>query len=115
MKTLSIIFFLVTYMLLTSCVHVRPWTPTEKVLLATSWVAIYADYTSTVDILDHGGYERNPLIGSHPSNEKLLVMGITSQIIAITIAHFWPETRVWILGGKTAIHTGCAIHNNNEY
>ena len=107
MKTLPIIFILI----ISGCAS---WSTHDKMLAVASFGASYADYHTTRDILDNGGYEMNPLIGKHPSNEKLAAYMLTTQLITIAIAHFWEDYRTEILMGKTFINTGCAVHNNGE-
>lgn len=98
-------------MVLCSC---ATWSKTDKALLTASWLASGADYYTTTKILDNGGYEMNPLIGEHPSNEKLMMYMISSQVIVTLVAHFFPKYRKVLLGGKTIVNTGCAIHNSGE-
>ena len=103
---------LIIILILTGCGHSRPWTTGEKVLLGASVLASYADYRTTTNVLDNGGYEMNPLIGKHPSKERLALFLISSEVITIALAHYFPRYRKFLLGGKTAINTGCAIHNS---
>ena len=108
MKSLAILSI---FFLLSGCAS---WSRTDKVLLAASWGAAFADWKTTVDVLDDGGHEMNPFITDHPSDGTLLSYIVVSQLGVTILAHFCPKYRTWILGGATAIHSGCAIHNANE-
>ena len=89
------------------------WTPAEKRWLGASWLATGADIYYTERALDNpGNHELNPFLGDHPSDTKLITYVITSQIGVTILAHFMPEWRKWLLGGKTVLNTGCAIHNS---
>ena len=104
---------IISLLILTSCVHYRPWTKTEKVMLAGSWLAAGADYyTSERALDDPGNHEMNPLIDKHPTDFELATYMLTSQIGITILAHCFPKWRSWLLGGKAAINTGCAIHNS---
>ena len=107
MKPLTIIISI----LLCGCAG---WTPADKALLTASIVASYADYKTTSDLLDRGGHENNPCMGTHPSKGKLAVFFISSEVLTIAFAHYFPKYRKVLLGGKTAVNGYCAIHNSGE-
>lgn len=110
-KPLSIIILII---ILTGCVHVRPWTPAEKVALGASWLAAGADYyTSERAFDDPGNHECNPIPGKHPTDTELAIYMLTSQITATVLANCIPKWRSWLLGGKTTINGACAWHNYN--
>ena len=110
MKYAPIILILI---LMTGCIHVRPWTPQEKALLGASWVAAGADYSTTRNALENpNNYEINPIMGEHPSDTGLVTYMLSSQIIATGLAHFFPKYRKMLLGGKTVVNTACAINNS---
>jgi len=90
------------------------WAPRDKWLLAGSAVAAFADYKSTVDLLDRGGHENLSAwaVGKYPSDGRLAVWMISTQGLTILAAWIFPKWRTAILGGKTAINSGCAIYNN---
>lgn len=93
----------------------RPWTTEEKIIAGASILATFADWKTTTDLIDRGGYEAlNPTTGRHPSDERL---GITLGIFegfCIWLAHKFPYLRKWGLGGKTVLNTGLAVHNSKE-
>ena len=107
MKPYSIILILV----LCSC---ATWTPADKALLTASWIATAADYKTQMDLFDRGGYECNPIMGRYPSKDKFLGIMLTGQIAVTIAAHFLPKYRKAILGTKTVLNTGLAIHNSKE-
>ena len=103
--------WLVIILLLTGCATVRPWTTEEKVLLGVSCLATVADITTTLDMLDNGGWEINPMMGEHPSDSQVVAIMATTQILTIIVAHYWPDFRKWILGIKTGVNTAFAFGN----
>lgn len=103
-------------LLSTSCVTMnpRPWTRTEKVALGLSVLATAADAYTTMEILDKpGGYEKNPLLGRHPSDEKVVVFLGLGEVLTAVVAHFCPDWRLGILGLKTGV-SGHAAWRNHE-
>lgn len=110
MKLPPLIFLII----LTGCVHVHPWTKTEKVALVGSLLAAGADlYTSERAFDDPWNHECNPLMGRHPTDTELVTYMLTSQIAVTLLAHCFPKWRLWILGGKTTINGACAWNNYN--
>ena len=108
----------VLIMMLMGCAtaKVRPWDKWDKTLAVTSCVAMAFDIGTTMRGLDRGGYEKGPpkfLIGEHPSDTDLVLYAISSQALALTVAHFFPKLRKYILGGKTSLNTFYAIRNHH--
>lgn len=84
----------------------------DKALLATAIGAQMADYWTTHEVLDDGGYETNPLIGSHPSDGKLMAfkavgIGLTCWLAKV----LKPKARKWVLGGLSAFYGGVVMNN----
>ena len=80
-------------------------------LLGVSCLATIADTVTTLDMLDEGNWEINPMMGKHPTDGQVIItMGIT-QALTIVLAHWWDDFRSWILGVKTGINAGFAFHN----
>ena len=98
-------------LLITGCANVRPWTKQEKALLVASCLASVADVYTTMEVLDNGGYELNPLVGKHPSDGKLITYMVTSQTLFTLLAHYLPDYRSLLLGSKAFVNAGCAMHN----
>lgn len=52
----------------------KEWTGTEKILLGTSTTALMMDWATTRDITrryEEGYYEKNKLLGKHPSKTRV--------------------------------------------
>jgi len=102
---------LIICLLFMGCATARPWTTEEKVLLGVSCLASVADTLTTLDGLNNGARELNPVMGEYPSKGKVIaVMGI-GQIVTIIVAHYWESARLWILGLKTGANAACTFHN----
>ena len=111
MKSLLIIIAL-SLITLTGCAtSPRPWSTTEKTMLAASCLAMVADTYTTIDMLDRGHYEMNPMMGEYPSNGTVISVMALTQVAAAVLAHYWPAFRTWGLGGKTVFNAGLAFHN----
>ena len=88
------------------------WSKFDIALGVTSTIATGADIYTTVHFLDNpNNHEWNPGLGRHPSDEQVILMLATTQGISLALAHFFPELRPWLLGGKTIVNTSFAIHN----
>jgi len=96
---------------LAGCATARPWTTEEKVLLGASCLATVADAYTTLDMLDNGNWEINPMMGEHPSSSQVVLTMAATQVLTIIVAHYWSDFRAWILGIKTGINSGFAFHN----
>ena len=89
------------------------WSKSDIAWGVASTLATGADFYTTSEFLENpNNYEMNPILGKHPSNSEVFMVLATSQIIVLTIAHFCPTLRPYILGGKTAISGGWAIYNS---
>ena len=102
---------LILCVFLISCASTRPWTREEKVLLGASCLATVADTVTTIDMLNNGNWEINPMMGKHPSYTQVVVTMSITQVLTIVAAHYWDDFRSWILGAKTGINVGFAFHN----
>ena len=89
------------------------WSKSDIAWGVASTLATGADFYTTSQMLENPtNHEMNPILGEHPSNSEIFMVLATGQIIVLTIAHFYPTLRPYILGGKTAISGGWAIHNS---
>jgi hypothetical protein len=105
MKTLLFI----SLIFLTGC----SWSKSDIAWGVASTIATAADGYTTSEFLENpSNYEMNPILGEHPSNSEIFMVLATGQVIVLTIAHFFPKLRPWILPGKTVVNTGFAIHNS---
>jgi len=107
---MQIIKYLVIVLILSGCAT-RPWTKEEKILLTASCLATVADTVTTLDMLDNGNWEINPIMGKHPSDSKVVVTMGATQTLTIILAHYLEGFRSWILGVKTGINAGYTFHN----
>ena len=88
------------------------WSRGDIMWGAASTAATVADGYTTSQFLDNpANRELNPILGEHPSNGEIFIVLATGQVITLTLAHFFPKLRPWILPGKTIINTSFAIHN----
>lgn len=113
-RKLLVVLTLGLLLLSTSCVTMnpRPWTTEEKIALGLSVVATAADAYTTMEILDTpGGYEMNPMLGRHPSDEKVVVFLGLSEVLTALVAHYIPDWRLGILAGKAAVNGHAAWRN----
>ena len=113
----KLILLLIICVLLIGCGHSRPWTKKEITLAGISIGAAAADYYTTRRNLSEipNNHEINPMLGPRPEGTELVCYFVTSQLLTIIVADYFDSQRSYILTGKTAINTGCAIHNNEVY
>lgn len=73
---------------------------TERILLGCVIAGQAGDYITTKNKLDKGGREINPLIGSHPSNETLLLIKAGTIGIVYGLGQLFPSHRkkIYALG-----------------
>ena len=101
--------FIIAVIFLSGC----SWSKSDISWGLASTLATAADGYTTSQMLENQAiHEMNPILGGHPSNSEIFMVLATGQIIVLTIAHFYPTLRPYILGGKTAISGGWAIHNS---
>ena len=113
MKPLFIIMFLLS---LASCAHFepnpRPWTKHEKVALGWSCLASVADmYTTTKALNNPSNWERNSMLGRHPSDQEVVVFLSVTQLVTIGISHWFPDLRIPFLCVKGTVNTVNALGN----
>ena len=88
------------------------WSTRDKILAGWSTAATITDAYTTIKMLDNpNNYERNPILGEHPSNSTVIVYLGLSQIITLSIAHAFPKIRPYLLIGKAIVNTTCTINN----
>ena len=88
------------------------WSKLEIGYGIASCFATGTDAYTTMRMLDNpDNHERNPILGKHPSDAEIIIYMASSQILALTVAHFVPEWRKLILGSKTAINLGASLNN----
>ena len=116
MKTLILIL---ACLLLPACAGFdatpMPWTKGEKAMLWASVGATAADAYTTIEGLNNGCSESNTFVGKDPSNATVIVFSAAIQAGFVAIAHYFPDFRLWGLGGKTIANTGAAVWNSTQY
>jgi len=85
-------------LLFSSCAYIKPnprsWTMEEKQAAVYSIVGHALDAYTTEKFLENPcTYEKNPILGKHPKDGEIIVYFAATEIIALTVAHFWPWTR----------------------
>jgi len=111
MKKFTVLFLIIVFGLLASgCAHHKPraWTTDEKI---GAGVLILGKTMDTHSTLLHQQYpdkiyERNPLLGRHPSDFEIVTyMGATTAL-ALIVSHYFPKLRlpICISYGFLGIH-----------
>ena len=92
----------------------KDYSTLEKSLAVCGVVAGAADMITTDKILDQGGYEMNPILGSNPNDEVLYMAYFTSMLIKIGMAELWEDNRTWIWGSSCVVGSAMSFHNYGE-
>lgn len=113
---MRLIATIICLVFLSGCAFVKtrdPWTKTDKICAVASIIAVAADGHSTIRMLDNpNNYEMNPIMGSRPSDGRVVGTMLATQVFYLFFCHLLPsEYREVFLGGKTILNTGWAIHN----
>ena len=73
-----------------------------------------SDWYKTEKSLDNPyRYEKNPILGKHPSDTKLGVYFSITALIILGICHYYPKLRYPLLFSFGTLGFGYAIHNIN--
>lgn len=82
-----------------SCaITTEPWSRSSKAAAVAMTMGTIADMYSTSQLIHKGGYELNPLLGSHPSDTTLAVFGLCITGLWLGIAELMPDNyRTWFL------------------
>lgn len=99
---------LVLFLLPSCATSLRPWTRAEKVALVGSIVATGWNIYETDQAIDRGCHEANPTLRWNPT-----IGMVSTETIAIIIGHYKPKWRLSLLGGKTLVNSGLALHDHN--
>lgn len=102
---------LAAYLCLTGCAG---WTPIQKGLLATYETCTVADALQTHSALQTGRFhEVNPVLGSKPSNEKLIGATVVRVGASGYLAYkLRPEQRIPVFGAIDVIACGVVVRNH---
>lgn len=93
--------------------HPRAWTKEEKIAAGFFIAAHTANAFTTEAHQDSPElyYERNPIMGRHPSDTEIVTYFSITGVGALLIAHFYPELRKPLLYGYGAINSYWVIHD----
>jgi hypothetical protein len=84
----------------------------DRLLLATSALAILGDWLTTIDLARRGASERNPLLGAHPSVGRVnTLLGLAMVGHVAVASQLSPSARKVYLGAVTVIETRMVLHN----
>jgi len=109
---LAIISWMIAVIALVIVLTGCSWSKSEMRWGIVSSVATALDCHTTCRMLDNpDNYEMNPLMGKHPSDSRVIAHMALFQAATLTAAHFLPEYRTLILGGKTTVNLGFAVNN----
>ena len=108
-------FLIIMLVLITSSAFAfDKWDKTDYSLAAAALTLSTVDWMQTRNIANHPNefYELNPIIGKHPSTEKVNTYFISMIIVGAGIAYALPSRwrKVW-LGSCTALELGVTAHN----
>lgn len=104
MKTITILLLLVPNLAWSLC---DDWTRTDTNTALVFSGTVAADLYTTKRVLEDGGYETNPLLGKHPSDQTLALAGaaaISGYLVgACLLPQPWRERWGWFwIGVETS-------------
>ena len=105
-------------LLFTSHAHAQwsTWTDDEQRMFVASSIAITADWATTRDIsqrYNEGYYEKNTILGSYPSRDRVDLYFIGLLVSNYYLADYTGKYRFYYLTFRTATHGYAAINNVN--
>ena len=106
---------IVLAVMLTGCASHAAYTPTDWAVLTCAVAGSSADVWTTEQALDGGGYERNPVFGSDPSDGKLIAGKVVALLACVAMGELEPTWRVWMFGFLGGTGAAAAWHNEREY
>ena len=106
-KQLLVIFILI----LTGC---ATYSPADWAALSFAVAGSAADVYTTERCLDGGGYERNPVFGSDPSDGKLIAGKVVALLACVAVGELEPGWRPWMFGLLGGTGAAAAVHNWRE-
>lgn len=97
--------------LFTGCAT-RPYTPRERVALACAIVGNGADVAVTSYGIESGRMrELNPIYGSEPDTEALVIGKLATLGVCYVIGEIWPDSRAKVWSATAIIGGGAAAWN----
>ena len=93
--------------------HPRAWTKAEKAVAGFFIAGHLADAYTTERHQDHPERfcERNPVLGRHPDDSRIVVYFSLTGLVVLGVAHLYPELRFPLLGVCGTANSWCALHN----
>lgn len=92
------------------------WDKMDIVLGTAAASLTITDFLQTMYISEHPEkfYERNPILGEHPSNLEVGLYFGTVAIVGGAIAYYAPSKyRKWFLGSWGILELGTVLYNNS--
>lgn len=107
----AILFFL---FLCNGFAHAEDWTTTQKALYGTYIGLNVIDASQTIHASRDGYTELNPIYGSHPSTERVLLTKVFLVGAVGVLADHVPSTpRTLVLGFLNVLQVGVIEHNRS--
>ena len=100
--------------LLVSCATWNKSSTFEKTVYTCMLVTTATDMVTTDRILDQGGSELNPLLGSHPNNEALYIFAGSKILIHSVLGYYSEFWRKYGWSSSCLAGTILTIHNIGE-
>ena len=89
------------------------WSKSDIAWGVAATLATGADFYTTSEGLENpNNTEQHPALKERPSNSEVAMLTVSTLGISLALAHIFPKLRPWLLGAKTVISTGAAIHNS---
>lgn len=106
----------IVLVLVLSCNAYAEMTKSDVALMSTYSVLHIIDWGQTRYISHNGDryYEMNPILGKHPSTDKVDAYMISTFLGMWALAYVIPEPyKKFFIGSGIVLEGGLAIHNNN--
>src|ERR1035437_2927969 len=102
--------------LLSSVSSAGEWSRSDMALEAGYIAVTVADLSTTLDIKNHAGfYEKNPVLGMHPTDKTILVSMALTIAAQLSIAEMLPkEFRTRWIASTLGIEIFCVADNLNQ-
>jgi hypothetical protein len=87
------ISFLLIFMM-AFCAYGQEWKQPSKGEIAAitiTEVLIATDIAMTVNAMKRGSYEINPILGSHPSTERVIAFGVIGGVSSLVLWYWLPS------------------------
>lgn len=113
MRNYITVFLVITALIVSGCAQFDKLSTYDKANLAAFWGIKAADTITTMEGMDRGGTELNPILGEHPSDGTLVAASLLSCGI-VTGLYLWkPESKLWrwMVTGLNVVGVGVVINN----